>query len=1303
MEGRCYCCGKPGHKSPTCRHKNKPKDEWAINKAEINEKQQNTQTGKIIEVDIRPIETASTVSNKKDDTTAQEINTVGWAGAHFSFLQSLNMKDEILLDTASSASLFGNKDYVSSIQESNGTLELQTNGGSIVSKQSGQVDKFGTVWYNPNSVANIFSFAEMKRIYRITYDSEVEDAFVVHTPTNEVRFKPLSNGLYSLNPKRTTEHPPTTAMQFQFMNTLEENKKFFTPRQFERAKLARDLFHSLGCPSLKNLKGVIRMNMIRDNPVTTKDVDLAESIFGPDIGTVKGKMTRSRPTPVNDQHIEIPEEMISLHEDVTLAIDGITINSLKFLSTISRDIYYRTVHYMPDTKAVTYRTAINDVCGVYRRGGFQVTDILCDNEFHASLDPIAAARNPPIHVHYAAAQEHVPEAERNNRVIKEQFRAVYHRLPFTHLPRILVKYLTYESARKPNIFPARQGVSKYYSPRMIVHQENLSYANHCQTSCGNYVLAHNEPNQTSTNAPRALDCLYLRPTASGRHECLHLQTNRVITRSKVTSVPITPAIITLVNTIATADGMPEGLKITNRFGTILYDSSWIAGVDHKDNEDQDHEDDQDYNDDDNDEENDEDAEDDLDQMDPNEVAEILQDQAQTPGVDDPHQANNAGVDEPAEQEEFANEEEEIVFEEVEQEVEQDTPAEEEQQRITTRTGRTVRPPNRLIQAHQYLNHENAMIEEYTEETAQVIATVMSHWNNQCQRLDDKELMMFIQTYSLNKGLKKFGQKGKDAVMKEMKQLHKRTVFEPILIEHLTPLERKRAMESLLFLVEKRDKKVKARTCANGSTQREYIEREDASSPTAATETILITGVIEAKQRRDIMTNDVPNAFVQTPVPQDGDKIIMKIRGQLVDILTEIAPETYHSYIVYEGKKKQKVLYVRMLKALYGMLIASLLYYKKFRADIEGIGFIVNPYDPCVANRKVKGKQHTVTWHVDDLKSSHVDPKVNNQFHGWLEKTYGSDDIGHVEATRGPIHNYLAMQLDYSTPGILKVDMREYLKTMLDDFPYEIKGKQTVPWNEKLFKVDESPKLDDAKRETFHSFVMKAMFICKRGRSDVQPAISFLASRVTQPNQSDWNKLIRVLTFLKTTKEEVLTLEADDTQILTWYIDAAFAVHHDMRSHTGSTFSLGKGMIVSDSTKQKVNSRSSTEAELIGVDDRISKVLWVKRFIEYQGFKINLNLIYQDSTSSMRLENNGKWSSGKRTRHFDIKYFYVTDLIGRDEVAVLYCPTDDMIADYTTKPLTGTKFHYFRDIIMNLSNKTHHVGQQECVGNHARAA
>jgi hypothetical protein len=91
------------------------------------------------------------------------------------------------------------------------------------------------------------------------------------------------------------------------------------------------------------------------------------------------------------------------------------------------------------------------------------------------------------------------------------------------------------------------------------------------------------------------------------------------------------------------------------------------------------------------------------------------------------------------------------------------------------------------------------------------------------------------------------------------------VFEPINIENLTSLERKRAMESLIFLTEKRNGDVKGRTCANGSTQREYVGRDEAASPTAVTESIIITSVIDAKEGRDIMTVDIPNAFVQTGV------------------------------------------------------------------------------------------------------------------------------------------------------------------------------------------------------------------------------------------------------------------------------------------------------------------------------------------------------------------------------------------------------------------------------------------------------
>jgi hypothetical protein len=500
---------------------------------------------------------------------------------------------------------------------------------------------------------------------------------------------------------------------------------------------------------------------------------------------------------------------------------------------------------------------------------------------------------------------------------------------------------------------------------------------------------------------------------------------------------------------------------------------------------------------------------------------------------------------------------------------------------------------------------------------------------------------------------------------------------------MTQLEKKRAMESLIFLVEKRDGRVKARTCANGSTQRDYISKEDAASPTVATESILITATVEAKENRDVMSADLPHAFIQTDMDYNGtERMMMKIRGPLVDMLIALDSELYSEYVVYE--REEKVIYVILLKALYGTLVAALLFYKKLKKDLESIGFKINPYDSCVANRVVNGKQHTVTWHVDDLKSSHVDPKVNDEFLKWLDKIYGDPKIAPVTATRGKIHDYLAMKLDFTTRGKLKVNMTEYVKSMVNDFPEEL-SKSNYPWNENLFKVDtKSPKLSKDKRELFHTFVAKGLFVCKRARPDIQPAIAYLTTRVREPDEQDWFKLMKMMNYLNNTLEDVLTLNTDDSFNITWHLDAAFGVHHDKKSHTGATMSLGDGAIISVSTKQKINTRSSTEAELVSIDDIISKILWTKLFLQEQGWKVNQNMVMRDNLSSMKLETNGKASSGKRTRHFDIKYFYITDLIERKEVAIQYCPTDDMIADYMTKPLSGAKFHKFRKLIMNYS-------------------
>jgi hypothetical protein len=107
-----------------------------------------------------------------------------------------------------------------------------------------------------------------------------------------------------------------------------------------------------------------------------------------------------------------------------------------------------------------------------------------------------------------------------------------------------------------------------------------------------------------------------------------------------------------------------------------------------------------------------------------------------------------------------------------------------------------------------------------------------------------------------------------------------------------------------------------------------------------------------------------------------------------------------------------------------------------------------------------------------------------------------------------------------------------------------------------------------------------------------------------------------LEFLKATQDEITALKADDTQSITWYVNAAFAVRKDDKSHTGATMTLGSGTLCSVSTKQNVVSRSSTEAELVGINDVISKILWSKLF-KAQGFNVSTTVIYQDNTSSMK--------------------------------------------------------------------------------------
>ena len=186
--------------------------------------------------------------------------------------------------------------------------------------------------------------------------------------------------------------------------------------------------------------------------------------------------------------------------------------------------------------------------------------------------------------------------------------------------------------------------------------------------------------------------------------------------------------------------------------------------------------------------------------------------------------------------------------------------------------------------------------------------------------------------------------------------------------------------------------------------------------------------------------------------------------------------------------------------------------------------------------------------------------------------------------------------------------------------------------------------------------------------------------------------------MRGTKDLILTLWANDDGIVWWWIDASYAVHEDMKGHTGATLSLGKGAIYSRSWKQRLVARSSTESELIGVYDILPQVLWTKQFLEEQGWLDSTTVVYQDNTSSILLEKNGQSSSTKQTKHMHIQYFYVMEQVQKKAIHVTHCPTEEMVADFFTKPLEGSLFIKIHEYIMGNEEPAHQVLPRSVLSN-----
>ena len=239
--------------------------------------------------------------------------------------------------------------------------------------------------------------------------------------------------------------------------------------------------------------------------------------------------------------------------------------------------------------------------------------------------------------------------------------------------------------------------------------------------------------------------------------------------------------------------------------------------------------------------------------------------------------------------------------------------------------------------------------------------------------------------------------------------------------------------------------------------------------------------------------------------------------------------------------------------------------------------------------------------------------------------------------------------------------------------------------EHLFSIrdaDEAKYLPEEKAIGLHHTIAQLLFLSSQATRDIQTDVSFLTTRVKKPDKEDWGKLKRELKYLNGTRRLKLTLTIESMGVIKWFIDESHNTHWDCKGQGGAITVMGWGYISSYSRKIKVNTRSSTETELVLVDAYMPEILLSLYFIQAQGYGVKYAEVHQDNVSAQILENNGKFYSSRTTKHIKAKFLFIKDKVEIEEVKIVDCPAGAMWSDVLTKPLQGTAFRKMRAPLMN---------------------
>ena len=469
---------------------------------------------------------------------------------------------------------------------------------------------------------------------------------------------------------------------------------------------------------------------------------------------------------------------------------------------------------------------------------------------------------------------------------------------------------------------------------------------------------------------------------------------------------------------------------------------------------------------------------------------------------------------------------------------------------------------------------------------------------------------------------------------------------------------------------------KGRLVAGGHmTDPNIYDPYERHAPTVPLEVAKMQLGLASYAKAEIEVFDIPTAYLNAQL-EDDKRHLMKFPRYLAQLLV-LADSTAKDFLQQDG-----TILVEIVRALYGLPESAKRWNSHFTSVLTSGGYVQCDSEPCLFKKgEINDKYWSiVTIYVDDCLHTYKGAKMRDELYGTLAKAKLPAPTVQQLTYKLPI-SYLGMLIQRKDDH-LTLSQPGYINDLLTKYPPAKRFK--TPCTEDIFKPPlselETPLINIT---IFLSMLMQLMFLATRTRPDILTAVCALATKCKEPRAADEVRLHRVIGYLAEYKDLELHCKVTDLQLHA-YFDAGWACHTDMKGHSGMVLTMGHfGFpILYKSQKQKVVTRSSTEAELVCMYSGVDLALCYRRIGQFMGIPDKAPLpVYQDNTSSMKIATMGHGSSTSNTKFMDLKFQWLKQHIDSKVIVLHYLTTHDMIADFFASPRIGESFRIMRKIIM----------------------